>query len=75
VPITSTIKLQKPEFGQIVKKVPIVAKIVPIIRVANNPLAIPPKVTVKKLSMRFFILFLPMRVLYTIFAVLQKKVF
>jgi hypothetical protein len=25
--------------------------------------------------MRFFILFLPMRVLYTIFAVLQKKVF
>ena len=49
------IKLQNALSGQIVKNNPIVAKMVPIIKVANKPLAIPPKVTVKKFKIFFFI--------------------
>ena len=53
VPMAQAIKLQN-ELSQIVKNRPNVAKIVPIIKVANNPFAIPPRVTVKKFKTFFF---------------------
>ena len=59
-PITSTIKLQK-ALSQIPNMEPIVAKMVPMIKVANKPFAIPPNVTVKK-----FLTFFPINSIVSI---------